>query len=125
MFTIGKLAAQANSSVETVRYYQRQGLLPVPDSNGGFRQYDDTHLQRLQFIKNAQAAGFTLKEIKQLVEMDASHDHDKARQLALQRMHAIDQQLQALQNARSALQRLAHSCEHSKNKPCPIIQSFT
>lgn len=125
MFTIGKLANSTDIHVETVRYYQREGLLPVPEARGGYRQYDASHQQRIYFIKNAQAAGFALKEIKLLLNMDASQDHAKARQLATQRLAAIEQQLEQLLQARSALQRLAHACEHSKNKPCPIIESFT
>lgn len=124
MFTIGKLAASASVGVETVRYYQRQGLLPTPSPQGAVRHYNHDHLRQLLFIKRAQAAGFALKEIKLLLDMDASQDHAQARQLALTRLHAIDQQLEQLQNAQAALKKLAHACEHSTNQPCPIIAAF-
>ena len=124
MFTIGKLAARAGVGVETLRFYQRKGLLDIPESTGKVRQYDETHLRRVTFIKRAQAAGFTLKEISQLLDMDASQHHQKARNLALKRLSAIDEQVTQLQAARTALQKLARDCEHSRNQPCPIIASF-
>lgn len=124
MLTIGKLAASAGVGVETLRFYQRKGLLETPQPKGKIRYYDETHLRRLTFIKRAQAAGFTLKEIEQLLCMDATRDHDKARTLAAQRLAAIEKQVEELQKARASLRKLAHECEHSRNKPCPIIESF-
>src|SRR5690625_7948758 len=67
MFTIGKLANQAGVTVETVRFYQRNELLDVPEFQGKQRYYQQAHVRRLRFIKGAQAAGFSLKEIKQLL----------------------------------------------------------
>ncbi|MGX5913235.1 MerR family transcriptional regulator [Aliidiomarina sp. Khilg15.8] len=124
MITIGKLAESAGVGVETLRFYQRKELLEIPEPTGKIRYYDDTHLRRITFIKSAQAAGFTLNEIKQLLRMDASQDHAKARELAMQRLAAIDKQVEELQNARTALEKLAHECEHSRDQPCPIIASF-
>ncbi len=124
MFTIGKLAANAGVGVETLRFYQRKGLLGIPEPTGKVRQYDETHLLRVTFIKRAQAAGFTLKEIRQLLEMDASQHHQAARDLALKRLAAIDEKVAQLQSARTALRKLARDCEHSRNQPCPIIASF-
>ncbi len=78
--TIGQLARQGGVNVETIRYYQRRGLLPVPPqsasapSEGRVRRYDEAVLRRLRFIKSAQAAGFTLTEIAELLELDASSD---------------------------------------------------
>lgn len=96
MFSIGKLAKKADVGVETIRFYQRKELLTVPQPAGTIRQYDETHLRRVIFIKSAQTAGFSLNEIKQLLAMDASHDHLKARKLAVERIHAIDKQLTEL-----------------------------
>lgn len=124
MVTIGKLAVQAGVSVETLRFYQRKGLLNVPEPSGRIRHYDESHLRRVTFIKSAQAAGFSLKEITQLLAMDASQDHHRARELALQRLSAIDKQLMQLQIARTSLKQLVHDCEHNPHKPCPIIASF-
>jgi MerR family mercuric resistance operon transcriptional regulator len=68
--TIARLAAAAGVGVETVRYYQRRGLLPVPASAGAVRRYDAGHVRRLRFIRRAQAAGFTLEEIGELLALD-------------------------------------------------------
>lgn len=124
MFTIGKLATNASVGVETLRFYQRKGLLEVPESSGKVRRYNDSHLKRVLFIKSAQAAGFTLNEIKQLLAMDASQHHQQARELALKRLTSINEQITQLQLARAALEKLAHDCEHSRKQPCPIIASF-
>ncbi|RUO38585.1 MerR family transcriptional regulator [Aliidiomarina shirensis] len=124
MFTIGKLAKTAGVGVETLRFYQREQLLPIPEPIGKIRYYEDIHVTRIAFIKNAQLAGFTLKEIKQLLEMDASEDHAKARNLALQRLSALEEQINDLKTAQAALQKLAHECQHNRHKPCPIIASF-
>ena len=123
-FTIGKLASQADVGVETVRFYQRSGLLEVPQPRGKVRYYHSEHLRRLTFIKKAQLAGFTLKEIRQLLDFDARADRTQARALARQRLAQIDQQLETLMTARSALTRLAMACESGEQGPCPIIESF-
>lgn len=123
-FTIGKLASQAGVGVETVRFYQRSKLLEIPASQGKMRYYDSEHLRRLNFIKKAQLAGFTLKEIRQLLDFDARADRTQARALAKQRLAQIDQQLETLMAARSALTRLALACESGAEGPCPIIGAF-
>jgi len=70
--TIGQLAAGGNVGVETIRFYQRKGLLETPARDGGVRRYGSQDLRRLRFIKQAQAAGFTLEEIKELMDLDAA-----------------------------------------------------
>src|SRR6185295_13399529 len=93
--TIAKLARAAEVGVETVRYYQRRGLMPVPRAGGqkgtesAFRHYDDAHLQRLMFIRRAQTAGFTLEEIKELLSLDRTRDRARIRLLAGQRLTAL------------------------------------
>ena len=79
--TIAKLARAADVGVETVRYYQRRGLMPVPRAAGksAYRHYDGGHLQRLFFIRKAQAAGFTLEEIKELLVLDRTRDRARVR----------------------------------------------
>lgn len=111
--TIAKLAKAGGVGVETVRYYQRRGLLSEPKrpegvgSGGGFRSYSDGDVQRLRFIKSAQAAGFTLAEVGELLALDATEDHARARQLARERIAAIDEKIVELATARDALERLA------------------
>lgn len=123
--TISRLARACGTGVETVRYYQRRGLLPVPPRNpGGIRRYGHEEFRRLRFIKSAQAAGFTLEQIGELISLDASHDRSRARALAEQRIAALDGKIAELQASRDALQRLAKACGAGARGPCPIISSF-
>ena len=121
--TIAKLAQAGGVGVETVRYYQRRGLFPVPRPLGGIRRYGAPEIRRLKFIRAAQAAGFTLEEIGELLALDAGHDHNRARALARERIAALDTRIAELEQARDALRRLARDCAHSKG-PCPIIRAF-
>jgi MerR family mercuric resistance operon transcriptional regulator len=122
--TIGKLAAAAGVGVETVRYYQRRGLLETPTRDREIRRYGSDDLRRLRFIKQAQSAGFTLGEIKELLDLDASDDRARARELASARVEALDQKIGELQKARDALRRLARECGSGSAGPCPILASF-
>lgn len=124
MFTIGQLANLANVGIETIRFYQRQRLLEVPAFAGKVRYYGDEHLRRLRFIKKAQVAGFALKEIKVLLALDATHDRKQVRELAEERLEALEQKIEELVTARDALKRLARACANSARGPCPILASF-
>src|SRR5687768_12012804 len=122
--TIAKLASAGSVGVETIRFYQRKGLLDVPTRDGGIRRYGSDHVRRLSFIRQAQAAGFTLAEIKELLDLDASDDRDRVRELARTRIKALGGKIQELKRARDALQRLAHDCAEGNVGPCPILKSF-
>ena len=127
--TIGRLAQAGAVGVETVRYYQRRGLLETPRRegsgvDGGVRRYGTEALRRLRFIRSAQAAGFTLDQIGELLVLDASHDRDRARSLAQERLSALDARIAELEDARTALRRLAHACAETDKGPCPILASF-
>ena len=122
--TIARLAHAAGVGVETVRYYQRRGLLDVPFSAGGIRRYGREDVQRLRFIRSAQAAGFTLEEIGQLLAFDPHADRPTIRALAKQRIAALDTQIRQLRQARTALTRLARECEGGAAGPCPILEAF-
>jgi MerR family mercuric resistance operon transcriptional regulator len=122
--TIGRLAAGGGVGVETIRFYQRRGLLNEPTREGGTRRYGSEDLRRLRFIKQAQKAGFTLEEIGELLELDSSLDRARARELAKERMAALDAKIAELRQARNALGRLANACETGSPGPCPILESF-
>lgn len=125
--TIGKLAAAGGVGVETIRYYQRRGLLlepPRAEPYGGVRRYDAADVQRLRFIRAAQGAGFTLDQIGELLELDATDDRARARELATERIAALDAKIAELSAARTALSRLARDCASSGAGPCPILQAF-
>jgi MerR family mercuric resistance operon transcriptional regulator len=123
--TIGGLAQAAGVGVETVRYYQRRGLLPEPARPPGeVRRYADNDVKRLRFIRSAQAAGFTLNEIKELLDLDAADDRARARELAQARVHALDARIAEMREARDALAALATACAHQRRGPCPILKAF-
>jgi MerR family mercuric resistance operon transcriptional regulator len=122
--TIGKFAKAGNVGVETIRFYQRRGLLPTPPGHGGVRTYDAGALRRLKFIRQAQTAGFTLDEIAQLLELDTGDDRAAARRLAKARLEALDATIAELQAARQSLERLVGECASGRKGPCPILTSF-
>lgn len=128
--TIAGLAHEGGVGVETVRYYQRRGLLDTPDrpqrsgKHGGIRRYGHDDVRRLRFIRFAQAAGFTLEQIGELLMLDATDDRLKARQLANERIAALDAKIDELVRARASLRRLADDCGSGSKGPCPILCAF-
>lgn len=124
--TIGRFAREAGVGVETVRYYQRRGLLPIPAPGGtAYREYDAELLRRLRFIRRVQAAGFTLEEIRELLRLDRSRDRERVRRIAGRKLDEIEDRARELRRLRRALQEVLHDCEHGDAAaPCPIIESF-
>ncbi len=122
--TIARLAAGADVGVETVRYYQRRGLLSVPAAAGSVRRYGNEDVRRLRFIRRAQAAGFTLDEIGELLALDRTEDRARIRALAEERLVALDKKIGELNQSRTALERLRSTCAGGKRGPCPIIEAF-
>jgi len=122
--TIGKLAAAGDVGVETIRFYQRKGLLHTPSRDSGFRHYGIEDVRRLRFIRQAQTAGFTLEEIRELLELDAGEDRSRARELARSRIQALNEKIEDLQRARNALKMLANEFAEGSRGPCPILLSF-
>ncbi|WP_425339937.1 MerR family transcriptional regulator [Methylobacterium variabile] len=122
--TIAGLARAGTVGVETIRYYQRRGLLPVPARAGGIRRYGPDAVRRLRFIRSAQGAGFTLEEIAELLALDAGEDRARARELAQARIAALDARIAELTAARDALGRLAAACGATASGPCPILSAF-
>lgn len=123
--TIGGLAKSGGVSVETVRYYQRRGLLPIPPIGiGGFRRYGPDALARLQGIKRAQHVGFTLAEIAILLRLDRRRDREAAHRLAMRKVTAIGNQISALRAIRRSLEELVDACGRGDEElPCPIIET--
>ncbi len=123
--TIGKLAKAAGVGVETIRYYQQRGLLPVPASRGAYRYYPAALVQRIRFIKRAQELGFTLDEVAELMSLESGLDRHAIRQIAGQRLEEIRTRLADLQRMQQALSHLIAACEHTgKELPCPIIETL-
>jgi MerR family transcriptional regulator, mercuric resistance operon regulatory protein len=123
--TIARLADAGGVGVETVRYYQRRGLIAEPPRPaGGVRRYRPEDVRHLRFIRAAQAAGFTLEEIGELLRLDATDDRPRAHQMAQARIAALDAKIAGLQAARAGLARLAHACGCGDAGPCPILAAF-
>ena len=124
--TIAVLAKQAGVGVETVRYYQRRGLMPVPVAAGdsAYRYYEEGDLKRLRFIRRAQAAGFTLDEIRELLSLDRTSERARVRELAATRLEALTKEAAELEASRRALERLHGACSGGGKGPCPIIEAF-
>ena len=121
--TIGILAERGGVNVETIRYYQRRGLLQEPlKPSGGFRRYPQESVKRVLFIKRAQSLGFTLEEILGLLAIDARKACLETRELATHKLELIEQKIAALSKMKKALSRLVRACDTSSTgAPCPII----
>ena len=103
----------------------RRGLLPEPPRpHGEVRRYGPDEVRRLKFIRSAQAAGFTLSEIGELLELSVSDDRARARELAQARVAALDEKISDLRQARDALAGLANDCARKRGGPCPILAAF-
>ena len=121
--TIGKLAERAGVNVETIRYYQRRGLLDEPKKPlGGHRHYPPDTTKRVRFIKRAQALGFTLEEVAGLFRLDAACACEETRELAAHKLALIEEKLAELAAMRKGLAALVSKCGKGGNRPCPIIQ---
>ena len=122
--TIGRVAAAAGVSVETIRYYQRRGLLEEPAKPiGGYRLYPAEMVNRICFIKRAQVLGFTLGDVAGLLRLDNREACATTRELAAQKVASIEQKLSQLQTMRDALVKLVHQCDKKlKSSTCQIIE---
>lgn len=124
--TVGRLARAADVGIETIRYYQERGLLPLPAASGTFRQYPVTLIDRIRFIKRAQELGHTLAEIAELLRLEDGADRASIRRIAADRLAQIDQNLADLRKMRKALVHMLDRCSHTgMDQPCPIIATLT
>lgn len=123
--SIGRLARNAAVSVETIRYYQRRGLLTLPEKPAsGPRLYTADATRSLRFIKRAQGLGFSLDEIGQLMMLTPANACAATQQVALNKLRSIDEKVATLQAARSALETLLRQCRAGENAPCAIISAL-
>lgn len=122
--TIGTLARASGVHVETIRFYQRRGLLPQPKRPpAGVRRYGEEAAARLRFIKRAQDIGFTLGEVAELLRLERGCRD--AHGLATAKLAAVERRLADLGRVRSTLRELIARCEEGKARSCPIIESLT
>ena len=126
---IGELARDARVNVQTVRYYERRGLLLDPrGSADGYRDYDGVTLARLLFIRRAQELGFTLAEISELLalRLDPQTTADAVKRRASEKIEEIDARIHDLEQIRGALDHLAGSCrgDHGPTGECPLLEAL-
>lgn len=117
--TIGELAAAARVNVETIRYYEREGILPEPTrSPSGYRQYDDRDRWRLAFIRRGKSLGFTLREIAELLGAGEDRSVPDTLRMAEQRLALVEAELHALTATRDRLRRLIETCATGSGADC-------
>lgn len=123
-YTIGGLAAAAGVHVETVRYYQRRGLVAEPRRpQGGVRRYTNADAERLRFIKRAQAVGFTLSEIEALLALQRRKSCRATRALAVTKLEFVDARLQDLKRLKVELTQWIAACDsNGEDSVCPAIE---
>jgi MerR family mercuric resistance operon transcriptional regulator len=124
-FTIGHIAQAAGVHIETVRYYQRRGLVSLPPKRTrGFRYYSPETASRVRFIKRAQALGMSLKEVQHLLRLDAKGACKENRSLAVAKLALVEKKLVELAKLRDVLRGLVAACDQPHGTSCPIIEQL-
>ncbi|MEZ5461674.1 MerR family transcriptional regulator [Dokdonella sp.] len=125
-FAIGQLASAAGVGIDTVRYYERSGLLkPAKRTASGYRKYGDSELDRLNFIRGAQHLGFSLNEIAELLAISSRGDVKAMYEAAKLRLADIDHRISELQRMRAALVNLMSGCpQEGMPGDCPILRAL-
>ncbi|MBU2755805.1 heavy metal-responsive transcriptional regulator [Acidithiobacillus sp. CV18-2] len=126
--TIGRLAREAGLAAETLRYYERIGLIrPVQRTQSNYRLYDNEAEARLRFIRRAQNLGFSLAEVKELLDINSHPENDMAavKQITQGKIADIEEKIADLERMRSALHEVSERCPgHGSVEACPILASL-
>ncbi|UXI70683.1 heavy metal-responsive transcriptional regulator [Tahibacter amnicola] len=125
--SIGQLAKRAGVPIDTVRYYERNGLLtPAHRTAAGYRHYGDRQLKRLRFIRRAKALGFTLDDIRGLLTLSDEQDVATVKQAAQRKVDDIAQRIAELERIRAGLLALIAACPgHGRAEACPILNALS
>lgn len=125
MLTIGTLAKQTGTKVQTIRYYEQIGLLPEPGrTEGGQRRYNNTDLDRLSFVRHSRQLGFTLEAIRELLNLSDQPDlpcHE-ADVIARRQLQQVELRLARLEALRTELQRMVHECSGGQTADCRVLK---
>ena len=125
---IGKLSRESGAPIDTIRYYERLGLLPPPVRlASGYRDYDDDDVHRLSFIRRAKALGFSLTEIKELLDISSARNADMAplRERTKATLRSVERRIAELERMRAGLRALVDSCPgHGDLTHCPILSAL-
>lgn len=126
--TIGEIAAESRVNIQTVRYYERRGLLATPERTpAGYRKYSRDVVLRIRFIKRAQELGFTLEEIAELLALRVRHGEacGEVRRRAKVKIAVVQQKLRELERLKGALERLVEACRRrAPTAECPILEAL-
>ena len=123
----GSLAKETGVNIETIRYYENIGLMPDPGrTSGGHRVYDQTHLKRLSFVKRSRELGFTLRDIRELLELVDGGDYTcgEIRDRTIVHLNDVAQKIHDLQKMRHSLEKMASKCEGGLVPECPIVDAL-
>ena len=124
--TIGPLSKRIEMNIETIRYYERAGLVPAPPrTEGGYRLYAEEHRRRLVFIRRSRELGFSLDEVRELLEMvDGGYTCGEVRSLTLEHLANVKQKLSDLRRLERTLKRVADECDGGDAPECPFIDAL-
>ena len=127
VLSIGKLSKQSGVNIETIRYYEKIGVMPAPGRNaGGFRIYEPDHLKRLSFVRRSRQLGFSLDEIRNLLRLVDGHGHTCAEVHALMLSHLaeIRRKIRDLRRLQRAMAEMAAQCSGESVPECPIVDAL-
>lgn len=128
MLRIGEVANKSHVGVETVRFYEREGLIALPKRNvSGYRQYSESAIKQIQFIKHAKTLGFSLKEIRELIKLKSTRDArcKSIKSTAKAKIADIQEKIDALKRMKMALEPLVAQCKSSDPiSDCPILNAL-
>ena len=125
--TIGRLAKRVGVNIDTIRYYERNGLIPEPARRAsGYREYEVADVRRLRFILRAKDLGFTLAEIGELLSLSGDRDVRGVKRRAEQRLEQVENKMKELQRVRRGLKTLIDACPgHGDLERCPIVAALS
>ncbi len=127
--TIGQVAKRAGVGVETIRFYEREGLMEEPDRRpSGYRQYPDVAVDRLQFIRRAKELGFSLREIRELLalRLDQSSRCSEVKRLAEAKISDVEAKIRSLKRIRTVLRNLTEACDEQRpTGECPVLDALS
>jgi len=123
---IGTIAKRAGVSIDTIRYYEKSGLLsPATRLASGYRRYDELQLRRLRFIREAQALGFSLNDVRDLLGLSRQRDVTRVKRAAEKKLEDVKQRIASLERVRTALSELIAACPgHGRAQDCPILKAL-
>ena len=125
--TIGRLAKQAGLNIDTIRFYERRGLMPPPARrSSGYREYDAAEVGRLNFIRRAKRLGFSLDEIAELLVLSSGTDMAAIREAATAKLLEVEKRIKEMQRIRQGLKVVIEKCPgHGSPADCPIVSSLS